>query len=59
MLADSSVIVEYGAGTGAFTEEILDQKAPDACVLAIESNPAPCGNPEAEFPSPGHRRGLR
>lgn len=38
-VAQSSVIVEYGAGTGAFTEEILRQKSPDASFLAIESNP--------------------
>lgn len=38
-VAQSEVIVEYGAGTGAFTEEILRQKKPDASFLAIESNP--------------------
>lgn len=39
-VAESSVIVEYGAGTGVFTEEILRRKKPDAVFLAIESNPA-------------------
>lgn len=39
-VAESSVIVEYGAGTGAFTEEILRRKAPEASFLAIESNPS-------------------
>lgn len=39
-VAESSVIVEYGAGTGAFTEEILRRKSPAASFLAIESNPA-------------------
>lgn len=38
--SESSVIVEYGAGTGVFTEEILRRKKPDASFLAIESNPA-------------------
>jgi len=39
-VAESQVIVEYGAGTGAFTEEILRCKKPEASFLAIESNPA-------------------
>lgn len=39
-VAESSVIVEYGAGTGVFTEEVLRRKKPDAAFLAIESNPA-------------------
>ena len=30
------VIVEYGPGTGAFTQEILSRKSPDATFLAIE-----------------------
>jgi phosphatidylethanolamine/phosphatidyl-N-methylethanolamine N-methyltransferase len=38
-VADSSVIVEYGAGTGSFTKEILKRKRRDASFLAIESNP--------------------
>jgi phospholipid N-methyltransferase len=38
-VADSSVIVEYGAGTGSFTKEILRRKRRDASFLAIESNP--------------------
>lgn len=39
-VAESSVIVEYGAGTGAFTEEILIRKSPEASFLAIECNPS-------------------
>ncbi len=39
-VAEGSVIVEYGAGTGAFTEEILRRKSPEASFLAIESNSA-------------------
>jgi phospholipid N-methyltransferase len=39
-VAESQIIVEYGAGTGAFTEEILRRKKPEASFLAIESNPA-------------------
>lgn len=38
-VAQSSVIVEYGAGTGAFTKEILRRKPPEAAFLAIDSNP--------------------
>lgn len=38
-VAESSVIVEYGAGTGAFTVEILSRKPLEASFLAIEANP--------------------
>ena len=34
--ASDQVVVEYGPGTGAFTEQILLRKAPEAVVLAIE-----------------------
>ena len=34
----AQVIVEYGPGTGVFTEEILKQKDPDAFFIAMEVN---------------------
>lgn len=38
-LAEASVIVEWGPGTGVFTEKILQKKRPDALFLAVEMNP--------------------
>jgi len=46
----ASVIVEYGAGTGVFTEEILRVKRPDACFFAIEHSPALAKNFRRKFP---------
>jgi phospholipid N-methyltransferase len=44
------VIVEYGPGTGAFTEAILDRKAPEALVLAVEQHPDFVRELAARFP---------
>ncbi len=38
-LADASVVVEWGPGTGVFTEKILRKKQPDALFFAMEMNP--------------------
>ena len=35
-------IVEYGPGTGVFTERIVKKKNPDTLFLALESNPRFC-----------------
>ena len=35
----SSVVVELGPGTGAFTAEVLKRISPDARFLAVEKNP--------------------
>jgi phospholipid N-methyltransferase len=37
--AQARVIVEYGPGVGGITEEILRRMRPDACLIAIETNP--------------------
>ena len=37
-LANAGVIVEWGTGTGVFTERILEKKRPDADFLAVELN---------------------
>jgi len=46
----ASVIVEYGPGTGVFTEEILRMKKPEACFFAIEHSPALAENFRRKFP---------
>jgi len=46
----ASVIVEYGPGTGVFTEEILHMKKPDACFFAIEHSPTLAKNFRRKFP---------
>ena len=38
-VSQAQVIVEFGAGTGSFTKEIVKAKAPDSRFLAIELNP--------------------
>jgi phospholipid N-methyltransferase len=38
-LASARCVVEYGAGTGAFTREILGRLGPDTRFVAIEKNP--------------------
>ena len=38
-LEKAKVVVEYGPGTGVFTETILRKKRPDAYFLAMEVNP--------------------
>lgn len=37
-LEDASVIIEWGPGTGVFTERILQKKRPDATFFAVEMN---------------------
>lgn len=37
-LSGNKVLVEYGPGTGVFTEVILQRKDPDAILLALEVN---------------------
>jgi len=46
----ASVIVEYGPGTGVFTEEILRMKKPEACFFAIEHSPRLAKNFQRKFP---------
>ena len=46
----ASVIVEYGPGTGIFTEEILRMKRPDACFFAVEYSPALAASFRRKFP---------
>jgi phospholipid N-methyltransferase len=35
----TKLFVEYGPGVGTFTQQILDRLAPDATLLAIDTNP--------------------
>jgi phospholipid N-methyltransferase len=37
--ANTKLFVEYGPGVGTFTQPILDRLAPDATLLAIDTNP--------------------
>jgi phospholipid N-methyltransferase len=37
--ANARVFVEYGPGVGTFCEPILDRMAPDATLIAIDTNP--------------------
>src|ERR1700687_2891454 len=37
--AATQVFVEYGPGVGTFTRPVLDQLAPDAKLIAIDTNP--------------------
>jgi len=37
--AQCKLFVEYGPGVGTFTQHILDRLAPDATLLAIDTNP--------------------
>ena len=38
-LAEASVIIEWGPGTGVFTEKIIEKKRKDAVFFALEMNP--------------------
>ena len=40
--ANTKLIVEYGPGVGTFTRPILDRLAPDATLVAIDTNPDFC-----------------
>ena len=46
----ASVIVEFGPGTGVFTEEILRMKKPDTCFFAIERSPKLAASFRRKFP---------
>jgi phospholipid N-methyltransferase len=37
--ANCKVFVEYGPGVGTFTEHVLERMAPDAVLIAIDTNP--------------------
>ena len=37
--ANTKLFVEYGPGVGTFTQPVLDRLAPDATLLAIDTNP--------------------
>ena len=39
-LSHASVVVEFGSGTGVFTEKILEKVSVDASAIALEINPA-------------------
>ena len=39
-LSHASVVVEFGSGTGVFTEKILEKLSGDATAIALEINPA-------------------
>ena len=49
-LAEASVIVEWGPGTGVFTEKILQKKRPDALFFALEMNPDFVATTQARCP---------
>ena len=49
-VAEASAVVEYGPGTGVFTEEILAAKKPAAPFLAIERNPEMAARFRERFP---------
>lgn len=40
--ANTKLFVEYGPGVGTFTRPILDRLAPDATLIAIDTNPDFC-----------------
>jgi phospholipid N-methyltransferase len=46
------VIIEYGPGTGVFTQNLLKNMTPDSRVLAIERNANFCGILEREMVDP-------
>jgi phosphatidylethanolamine/phosphatidyl-N-methylethanolamine N-methyltransferase len=49
-LADASVVIEWGPGTGVFTEKILQKKRPDALFFALEMNPDFVATTQARCP---------
>lgn len=46
------VLVEYGPGTGTFTQEILRQMHPDALLIALETNEDFVGYLNQAYPDP-------
>src|SRR5512134_1890540 len=46
----AQVVVEYGAGTGVFTREVISRLRPDATFLAFELNPELVGVVRRRFP---------
>lgn len=49
-VADADCILEFGAGTGAFTAEILKKKKPDAHFMVVERSPELVQTLRARFP---------
>ena len=41
-LSEMRTVIEFGSGTGVFTEKILEKKKPEAVFFAIEINPEFC-----------------
>jgi phospholipid N-methyltransferase len=52
-LERADLVVELGAGTGAFTTAIVDELAPEARFMAIELNPRLAGSLEERFGGEG------
>jgi len=49
-VAQADVIVEYGPGTGAFTQRILEVKRPEAKLVAVEFHPTMAAQLRRRFP---------
>ena len=45
----AKVIIEYGPGTGSFTEELIARRNPDTVLILIEQNKAFCEQLRASF----------
>src|SRR4029077_16619192 len=50
--ATTQVFVEYGPGVGTFTRPVLDLLAPDAKLIAIDTNPDFVAYLRREIPDP-------
>ena len=50
--ANTRVFVEYGPGVGTFCRPILERMAPDAVLVAIDTNPEFISYRRAEIPDP-------
>jgi phospholipid N-methyltransferase len=50
-LSEASVIVEYGPGTGVFTQKILAKKNDGARLIAVEKNPKFAAHIRYRFPT--------
>ena len=50
--ANTKVFVEYGPGVGTFCRPVLDRLAPDAVLVAIDTNPEFIAYLRAEIPDP-------
>ena len=49
---DAQLIVEFGAGSGVYTRELLRRMGPDARLLAFEVDPALVAQVQAEIDDP-------